>query len=112
MQLSTIAVLRDTSTGASFLVPCDSHEDIDLARLEETGYELSGWLQHGGQYNPKAKFSEQCTCETEDEFDDDGLTVYRGPCFTQCSLDTCNNQVAIIDGGAPEHCREHEDLDS
>lgn len=108
MELSTIAVIRDTSTGACFLVPCTTHDEIDTERLEGNGQELAGWLQHAEQY---ATDSHKLFADTEDEADESGLTLYEGPQFTTCEHEGCGRLIAIIDDMAPVYCTEHEGED-
>lgn len=111
MKPSTIAVIRDTNSGAAYLVPAESHESFDIDRLDEMGWELSGWLQHPQQFK-NVDWSEESDTE---ESDDDGLgydfkPVYFGPMFTECSRDDCSKQIVISEeGGAPEFCTDHEE---
>lgn len=111
MQLTTTAVIRDTVTGACFLVPAAHHEAFDLERLDEAGYELSGWLQHQEQYREQAWSDVDGDSDEPDErgYGYDNLPVYQGPYFTECSRDDCDKQIVIIDDGAPEFCTDHEE---
>src|SRR4051812_18709867 len=98
-----VAVLRETVNGDSFLVSVDSHDDLDAPRLEEAGYEISGWLKHPEQYQSDDGLT------PEEEFgayshDDD--EVYTGPLFTNCAKrvrpgvgdkSLCNRMIVIID---------------
>lgn len=97
-EISSIAVLRNTSTGVCILVDCGKQENLDLERLEESWLELAGWLEREEQYLPYPHDAEDCACE---DLESNML------CFTECSRDDCEKMIAILEGGAPEFCSEH-----
>lgn len=104
-ELSTVAVLRNPSTGGCVLVHLNHRDELDTERAEEGGYELAGWLCHEQQYNSEG--TDEVIDEAESDYD------HEIPMFTDClhnegTEQKCDKMVMIIDDGAPSYCTTHE----
>lgn len=88
-----VAVLRDTVNGECHLVPVDNTDGIDIPRIEEGQYELSGWLKYPCQFSVTSSTHEHA----------------RAPYFTTCEDETCGKLIMLIEEQAPEFCSEHEE---
>lgn len=97
-----VAVIMDSQQlGELYLVPTGK-DGIDMERLEEAGWEVTGYLGQANQYR-NFEFAND-----EAESEQTGAPVFPWPFFTECSRDDCDAMIAIIGDGAPEFCTKHE----